>query len=200
MKHFKEFIIFESKKIDKYKLPEIIYHATPAENVDSILKTGLIPNMKDHVADNGEIHQDRIFLSIYNNPVQMNLPEDKINNNLKILKISTNGLNDSDFYPDDSLYWAFYNDDLTDDALAIIFPKYYRKYKHSDDFDDVGFGEWLIDNDLDVSNAELENILKGKFYFTLPDNNLLVGYDAGEIAYKGIIPPHNIISVADVTI
>jgi hypothetical protein len=117
---------------------------------------------------------------------------------LKILTISTEGLDVKNFYPDDSLYWAFYNDDLPDDALAVIFPSQYKAYKKSDDFEDTEFGEWLIDNDLDISNEELESLLKGKYYLTLPAYNLLPNYDAGEIAYKGTIPPANIVNIVDV--
>lgn len=200
IKNYKNFNINES--INIVEVPKIMYHATPLNNIDSIMKFGLKPKLKSHAIESGEIHQDRIFLSIYNNPYNMNLPADKINSDLKILTISTDGLNRNLFFPDDSLYWAFYNDELDDYALSVIFPKYWKLFKDEDlESDDMTFGDWLIDNDYDVTPEELEKILKGKYYLTLPDNKIISdNYDAGEIAYKGIIPPSNILDINDAKI
>ena len=186
---YNDFMILENVN---NKLPVILYHATPSANLDGILKNGLKPKLDNHTIGGGEIHEDRIFLSIYNNPYNMNLPIDKINSDLKMLKISTNGLDKEDFYPDDSLYWAYYNDQLSDDDLSILFPELYKKYIIEDNYDD--FGEWLIEKEHDVTDEEFDKFLKGKFYLTLPNSNIMGSYDAGEIAYKGIIPPENILS------
>lgn len=194
IKNFKEFLLEKINNI----LPEIVYHATPSVNLPSIKKNGLIPKLENHIAGSGEIHKDRIFLSIYNDPFNMNLPEQKINVDLKMLTISTKGLDINNFYPDDSLYWSFFNNDLSDSELKILFPKYYKEYKNSDEFEEEEFGDWLIDNDYDVTDEELDNLLKGKFYYTLPGSKFLKGHNVGEIAYKGIIPIDNIISISDI--
>ena len=115
-----------------------------------------------------------------------------------MLTISTKGLDINNFYPDDSLYWSFFNNDLSDSELKILFPKYYKEYKNSDEFEEEEFGDWLIDNDYDVTDEELDNLLKGKFYYTLPGSKFLKGHNVGEIAYKGIIPIDNIISISDI--
>ena len=187
----------ESMKNIKNDLPKILYHATPSSNIDSILKNGLVPKLKTHFAGAGEKHEDRIFLSIYNDPYNMNLPMDKINSNLRMLTISSEELNKNNFYPDDWLYWSFYNDELSDESLSILFPKYFIKFNSENDNEDTTFSDWLIDNELDVTSNELEKLLRGKYYLSLP-GGLPEDYSAGEIAYKGIISPSNILSINNV--
>ena len=55
----------------------------------------------------------------------------------------------------------------------------------------------MIDNELDVTSNELEKLLRGKYYLSLP-GGLPEDYSAGEIAYKGIISPSNILSINNV--
>jgi len=177
--------VSESKKFD---LPMIMYHATPRANLGSILTKGLVPQLENHIIGSGEVHQDRIFLSVFSDPQQMNLPEYKLGEDLVILEVDMSSIDKKMMYPDDSLYWAYYEDQLSDKDLKRIFPQKYKEYKNSEDKDDYdSFGEYISEEENTMTDDELDGYLRGKYYITLPEFKLDIGFVCGEVAYKGTI-------------
>jgi len=165
-------------------LPPVLYHATPPENVESILRDGLVP--PEQAADLGPdgVHRNRVFLSRFDDPSYMNLPSDKIAG-AAVLAVDTSRLDPSRMYPDDSIYAAYFNDQLDDDEIGRLFPRHRQEWEASGT--DMDFGEWMDENG---PGDEMERLLAGRFGITLWNSEGLdAPFDLGEIGYEGRIPP-----------
>lgn len=176
------------RKIDK-SIPPKLYHATPIENLEAILNDGLIPSIELISSIEGKYkgsfteHKDRVFLSKYNDPTNMFLPDFKLNRKLVILEIETIKLKKECMYPDDSLYLAYANGDLTMDDEKMLFPRLALKFNKM--CDKCDFEEWedfIVEKG--YPNSKIERLWRGKGYLTLHNNLSNDTIDFGEIGYS----------------
>lgn len=175
-------------KLNLEKYPEHLYHATPTENLHSIMKEGLKPPLEGFQSVSlGENHTNRVFLSKFSDPKEMYLPSEKMDDPLAVLRIETKDLEMEECgYPDDALYNAYFNDDLSVDELKQTFPEIAEKCRG---LDDDGWMDCF--EEYEPTNEELETMWKGKGYFTvngISQESIVMG----EMGYQCSIPPENI--------
>ncbi len=172
------------------RLPPILYHATLPKNVQNILRHGLIPQDESYNLGSDGIHRNRVFLSKFDDPQYMNLSADKVYDAV-ILAVDTLYLDPSRLYPDDSIYGAYFNDQLEDTDIGAMFPDYYRSWGASGSA--IGFGEWMNNPANSPSDDDLENMLAGRFGLTLWNSGGIdAPFELGEVGYEGRIPPEAI--------
>ena len=171
------------------RLPPVLYHATPSGNVESILRSGIVPRDESGAVGSDGVHPNRVFLSRFADPSYMNLPADKVAGAV-LLAVDTSRIDPSRLYPDDSLYAAYFNDQLEDEEIRTMFPDHHRRWAESGLAASESFGEWMDDNG--PANDEIEPILAGRFGLTLWGSRLDAGLELGEVGYEGRIPPEAI--------
>jgi hypothetical protein len=176
---------------EPWRLPKYLYHATPIKNLASIIEEGLIPPKKINpkLLSDFNKHTDRVFLSRYSDPREMFLPDEKLDQRLAILKIETQYLKKECMYPDDSLYLAYANGNLSVETEQRLFPEITKKFirKFGIDHSAKEWEEFIIEHG--YTDDKIEEYWKGKGYLTL--NNMIPNdsFDLGEMGYACKIPP-----------